>query len=97
MMYGSRRGLRLHGTWGLVAGVVAWNVVNLRAETLAVPYLDDSSLHEQMVRFATGQLEAGHLPLTALVSVFRARVSAVSPLSVVARDDHRPRGNCGRA
>ena len=64
MMYGSQRGLRLHGAWGLVAGVVAWNVVNLRAETLAVPYLDDSSLHEQMVRFATGQLEAGHLPLT---------------------------------
>ena len=64
MMYGSQRGLRLHGTWGLVAGVVAWNLVNLRAETLAVPYLDDSSVHEQMVRFATVSSRAGHLPLT---------------------------------
>ncbi len=27
-------------------------------------YLDDSSIHEQMVRFATHQLQAGHLPLT---------------------------------
>jgi hypothetical protein len=64
MMRASRRsGFELHGAWALVGGVVAWNVVNLRAETLAVPYLDDSSLHEQMVRFATRQLEAGHLPL----------------------------------
>jgi hypothetical protein len=55
----------IRGAWALVAGVVAWNVVNLRAETLAVPYLNDSSLHEQMVRFATLQLRAGHLPLAA--------------------------------
>jgi Bacterial membrane protein YfhO len=38
--------------------------VNLRALTLGVAYLDDSSVHEQMVRFATEQLRAGHLPLT---------------------------------
>ena len=29
-----------------------------------VPYLDDSSVHDQMVRFATRRLQAGHLPLT---------------------------------
>ena len=61
---GQRSRLRVRGPWCLVAGVVAWNLVNLRAETLAVPYLDDSSVHEQMVRFATVQLESGHLPLT---------------------------------
>ena len=38
--------------------------MNLRALTLRVTYLNDSSLHEQMVRFATAQLRAGHLPLT---------------------------------
>ncbi len=31
---------------------------------MSVPYLNDSSMHEQMVRFATAQLRAGHLPLT---------------------------------
>lgn len=60
---GSR--FRFHGAGALVAGVVAWNVVTLRAETVAVPYLDDSSLHEQMVRFAASQLQAGHIPLKA--------------------------------
>jgi hypothetical protein len=39
-------------------------VVNLRAETLAVSYLDDSSVHEQMVRFAAARIASGHLPLT---------------------------------
>jgi hypothetical protein len=48
----------------LVAAAVGWNLVNLRALTVGVPYLNDSSLHEQMVRFATAQLRAGHLPLT---------------------------------
>jgi hypothetical protein len=38
--------------------------VNLRALTLGVAYGDDSSVHEQMVRFATERLRAGHLPLT---------------------------------
>ncbi|HXD65772.1 MAG TPA: YfhO family protein [Solirubrobacteraceae bacterium] len=51
--------------WLLVAAAVGWNLVSLRALRLGVTYLNDSSLHEQMVRFATAQLRAGHLPLTA--------------------------------
>jgi Bacterial membrane protein YfhO len=51
-------------SWLLVAAAVGWNLVSLRALTVGVAYLDDSSLHEQMVRFATAQLRAGHLPLT---------------------------------
>jgi hypothetical protein len=51
-------------SWLLVAAAVVWSLVSLRALTVAVPYLNDSSLHEQMVRFATAQLQAGHLPLT---------------------------------
>jgi hypothetical protein len=47
-----------------VAAAVVWSLVSLRAETLGVSYLDDSSLHEQMVRFATQQFASGHLPLT---------------------------------
>jgi hypothetical protein len=50
--------------WLLVAAAVGWNLVSLQALTLRVAYLDDSSLHEQMVRFAAAQLRAGHLPLT---------------------------------
>ena len=50
--------------WLLVAAAVGWNLVSLRALTVGVSYLNDSSLHEQMVRFATAQLRAGHLPLT---------------------------------
>ena len=49
--------------WSIVAAAVGWNLVHLRALTLAVTYLNDSSMHEQMVRFATAQLRAGHLPL----------------------------------
>jgi hypothetical protein len=48
----------------LVAAAVVWNLVNLRAETVGVPYLDDSSIHEQMVRVATELIRGGHLPLT---------------------------------
>ena len=50
--------------WSIVAAAVGWNLASLRALTLPVAYLDDSSLHEQMVRFATARLRAGHLPLT---------------------------------
>src|SRR6202034_3054664 len=50
--------------WSIVAAAAGWNLVSLRALTLGVAYLDDNSLHEQMVRFATEQLRAGHLPLT---------------------------------
>jgi len=59
---GGRTALRW--PWLLVGAAVAWNLASLRALTLGVPYLNDSSLHEQMVRFATAQLRAGHLPLT---------------------------------
>src|SRR5579862_6820690 len=51
-------------SWSVVAAAVGWNLVNLRALTLPVTYLNDSTLHEQMVRFATAQLQAGQLPLT---------------------------------
>jgi hypothetical protein len=50
--------------WSVVAAAVGWNLVNLRALTLNVAYFNDSTMHEQMVRFATAQLRAGHLPLT---------------------------------
>ena len=50
--------------WSVVAAAVGWNLVNLRALALGVTYGDDSSVHEQMVRFATARLRAGHLPLT---------------------------------
>jgi Bacterial membrane protein YfhO len=50
--------------WSIVAAAAGWNLVSLHALTLGVAYLDDNSLHEQMVRFATAQLRAGHLPLT---------------------------------
>src|SRR5579859_6214046 len=52
------------GAWLLVAAALAWNLVSLRATTLPVSYLDDASVHEQMVRFATDVLRRGHLPLT---------------------------------
>ena len=48
--------------WSIVAAAVGWNLVNLRALTLGVAYDNDSTMHEQMVRFATAQLRAGHLP-----------------------------------
>jgi hypothetical protein len=52
------------GPWAIVTITLAWGLWHLRAETTAVPYLDDSSLHEQMVRFAAARIKAGHLPLT---------------------------------
>jgi hypothetical protein len=50
--------------WSIVAAAVGWNLASLRALTLNVAYFNDSTLHEQMVRFATARLRAGHLPLT---------------------------------
>ena len=50
--------------WLIVGAAVAWNLVSLRAVTLGVSYLDDSSVHEQMARFATMQFRSGHLPVT---------------------------------
>ncbi len=50
--------------WLVVAAAVLWNYWWLRSETLPVATLDDSSVHEQMVRFAAARLRAGHLPQT---------------------------------
>ena len=50
--------------WVVVTLAVAWGLWELRPELRAVPYLDDSSLHEQMVRFAAARIRQGHLPLT---------------------------------
>lgn len=47
-----------------MAGVCIWNLVQLRATTEAVSYLDDASMHQQMVRAATAALRRGQLPLT---------------------------------
>ena len=49
---------------GVLAVVVGWNLWRWRAELTGAPYLDDSSVHNQMVRVATARLQAGHLPLT---------------------------------
>lgn len=51
-------------SWSMVAATVAWSLRELRAAVVAVPYPDDNSLHEQMVRFAAAQLRAGRDPLT---------------------------------
>ncbi|HSZ35636.1 MAG TPA: hypothetical protein VK773_00990, partial [Acidimicrobiales bacterium] len=50
--------------WSLVVIAIIWGLVELRPELTAVPYLDDSSIHEQMVRFASTRISQGHLPLT---------------------------------
>ncbi len=50
--------------WVLVAVAIGWALWELRPELTAVPYLDDSSLHQQMVRFASTRLNQGHSPLT---------------------------------
>ncbi len=50
--------------WSLVLIAVIWGLVELRPELTAVPYLDDSSIHQQMVRFASTRISQGHLPLT---------------------------------
>ncbi|HEX4162097.1 MAG TPA: hypothetical protein VHZ05_06340, partial [Acidimicrobiales bacterium] len=50
--------------WSLVAVAVVWGLVELRPALTAVPYLDDSSIHQQMVRFASTRWRQGHLPLT---------------------------------
>ncbi len=52
------------GPWCIVAIASLWGLWELRPELRAVPYLDDSSLHQQMVRFAAARIKDGHLPLT---------------------------------
>ena len=62
--HGGARWVARLGPWILVACSVAWGLWELRPELRAVPYLDDSSIHQQMVRFAASRISAGHLPLT---------------------------------
>jgi hypothetical protein len=52
------------GPFFLVALSMAWGLWELRPELRPVPYLDDSSLHQQMVRAAAARITQGHLPLT---------------------------------
>jgi hypothetical protein len=52
------------GPWVVVALAMAWGLWELRPELRAVPYLDDSSLHDQMVRSAAARISQGHLPFT---------------------------------
>ncbi len=47
-----------------VAATVAWSFWELRAAVSSAQYLDDNSVHEQMVRFAAAQIRAGHDPLS---------------------------------
>jgi hypothetical protein len=51
--------------WAAVAATAAWSLWELRATVVPAQYLDDGSVHEQMVRFATAQMRVGHDPLTA--------------------------------
>ena len=69
--------------------------MSLRAVTLAVPYLDDSSVHEQMVRFATAQLAGGHLPLTSWFPYLGLGLAAVPALPEPSGDADRD-GRAGR-
>jgi len=48
----------------LVVATVIFNLVSLRGETTSVAYLNDGTVHAEMVRFATSQIRAGHFPLT---------------------------------
>ena len=49
--------------WVIVALTVAWNLWNLRSTLVPVAYLDDASMHEQMVRSAVHALSSAQLPL----------------------------------
>jgi hypothetical protein len=60
----AQRWLREHPAELLVAAVVAWNAWSLRSTTDPVAYLDDSSLHQQMVRFASTSIRSGTLPVS---------------------------------
>jgi hypothetical protein len=59
-----RRDLAWYAPWLVVALAMGWGLWALRPELRAVPYLDDSSIHQQMVRFAATRISQGHLPLT---------------------------------
>ena len=51
-------------SWVVLAVVVAWGCLRWRSELTPVAYADDSSVHEQMVRFALTRFQGGHLPMT---------------------------------
>ncbi len=57
----SDEGKRL-GPLALVAIAVGFNLYVLRAEILPVLYLNDSSVHLSMVRWAVARMQEGHLP-----------------------------------
>ncbi|HTZ10013.1 MAG TPA: YfhO family protein [Acidimicrobiales bacterium] len=61
---GAGEGVRRWGAWVAVAAVCGWGLWSWRSELTAVPYLDDSSVHAQMVRAAVTRFQGGHLPLT---------------------------------
>ncbi len=46
-----------------VAGTCLVSLVLLRSELVQVPYLNDSAMHEEMVRFALAKIRTGHFPL----------------------------------
>ncbi len=50
--------------WSVVAATIGWSLFELRATVDPIAYLDDGSVHEQMVRAASAQISAGHDPLT---------------------------------
>src|ERR1022692_1434633 len=60
----ARRARSNYWPWSVVGLVVAWNLWDLRATVRPVSYLDDASVHEQMVRYAPTAIASGHDPLT---------------------------------
>jgi len=48
--------------WAAVAVATSWNLWELRATLLRAQFVNDSSVHEQMVRFAAARIAAGHDP-----------------------------------
>ncbi len=52
------------GSWLALAGIAGWGCLRWRAELTPVAYADDSSVHQQMVRFAVARFQAGRLPTT---------------------------------
>jgi hypothetical protein len=53
---------RRFGPLVAVAGTCVVSLVMLRAELVQVPYLNDSAVHEEMVRFALAKIRGGHFP-----------------------------------
>ncbi len=56
--------LRRWGPLGVTAAVAAANLWSLRATLTPVAYLDDASVHQQMVRYATSAFRDGRSPLS---------------------------------